>query len=121
MRLPYPFTMLGVVQLLAGLVIVLDPFNTVSAATIRYFGGIATPLFIGVFTAFCGALILYSRWRRYPLSSWKRTLLAAPMLLYCVTILLISRNTLVMLIIGYIIYDLLWQTGFSSTAEETHG
>ena len=113
MKLLRPITVLGFVQLFAGLVILIDPLNTVSRATIDYFGGIATPLFIGVFTAFCGALILYARYRGYHLASWRRTLLAAPMLMYCATILFISRNALVILITFLVIYFILYETGYT--------
>lgn len=113
MHLPRPITILGFVQLFAGLVILIDPLNTVSRATIEYFGGIATPLFIGIFTAFCGMLILYARYRGYHLASWKRTLLAAPILMYCATIILISRNALVILIVFLVIYFIVYETGYT--------
>jgi hypothetical protein len=113
MRLPYPFTTLGLVQFLAGLVILIYPQDAISSAVVTYFGGVATPQFIGGFTAFCGAIILYSRWRRYALTSWKRTLLAAPLLLYCVTVLLIARNPLIILIVLQLMYFVLHETRFS--------
>lgn len=112
MHLPRPITILGFVQLFAGLVILIYPQDTLSQAVVNHFGGIATPLLIGAWTAFCGLIILYSRYRRYRLTSWKQTILAAPLLLYCVTVFLIARNPVIVLIVFMLVYFIIYETGF---------